>query len=147
MEELLKNSENPPKTIGFDTGKARCGIARADASLTLASPLAVVPTEPIDTLADRVSEAIGGATVAKLIVGLPIDLRGKEGDSAIFARSIGDAVAAKLQCEIEYIDERFTTKFADDARRAAGVSQKKRKVDIDAWAAAAILQTYLDRQS
>jgi len=138
--------ENEPVWFGFDAGTVRCGLARADAGSSLASPLAVVPTEPRSTLASRVQAALGGRAPRGLVVGLPLDARGEEGPAAELARELGELVAAELGCEVHYIDERFTTAAMHVRRREAGISGKRRANDIDAWAAAAILQTFLDRQ-
>lgn len=139
-------TDTEPRIIGLDYGTVRCGLAVADPSGLLASPLAVVLTEPRDTLGKRVREALSGRDAIALIVGLPIELSGKEGSSAIEAREIGGLVAAEFGCPVHYVDERFTTAEVHVSRKAAGKSGKQRAKDIDAWAAAAILQGWLDRE-
>lgn len=132
--------------VGVDTGRARCGLAVADTTATLASPLGVVVTEPQLSLGGRVLESLGERELRGIIVGLPLDLRGGEGESAQFARKLGEDLANKLHCELHFVDERFTTAEMHARRREAGKSGVQRKADIDAWAAVAILQAFLDRQ-
>jgi len=132
---------------GVDTGRVRCGLAVADAGAVLATPLGVVDTEPRASLAGRVLEALGERKLRGLVVGLPLDLRGREGEPVQFARELGGQLAADLGCSVHYVDERFTTAEMHVRRREAGKSGKQRKRDIDAWAAAAILQSFLDQQS
>jgi putative holliday junction resolvase len=131
--------------IGIDPGTARCGVAASDASLTLASPLAVVPTEPRTTLGSRILTALQGRTVAGLVVGLPLDQRGGEGPAALLARELGALVETELGCTAVYVDERFSTRTMATGRTAAGRSGRQQRSEIDAWAAAAILQSHLDR--
>ena len=133
--------------FGLDAGTLRCGLAAADASSILASPLAVVETEPQASLGARIRTAMGPRQPLGLIIGLPLDAHGDEGPAAKKARQIGELVAAELGCEAHYIDERFTTAEMHVRRREAGVSGKKRAKDIDAWAAVAILQSFLEQQA
>lgn len=133
--------------FALDTGSVRCGLAIADTGSSIATPLAVVATEPRPTLGKRVQAALGPREPVALIVGLPLDERGAEGEAALKAREIGELVAAELSCESYYIDERYTTAEMHARRREAGIKGKKRARDIDAWAAAAILQSFLDRRS
>ena len=88
---------------------------------------------------------LGDKPAAALVVGLPLELSGKEGPSAQAAREIGTVVGAELGCPVHYVDERFTTAEMHVKRKAAGRSGKQRAKDIDAWAAAAILQSWLER--
>jgi len=132
--------------VGVDTGRVRCGLAVADTTATLATPLGVVDTEPRQSLGKRVLESLGERELLGLVVGLPLDLRGCEGESAQFSRKLGEELAANLNCELHFVDERFTTAEMHIRRREAGKSGVQRKTDIDAWAASAILQSFLDRQ-
>lgn len=138
--------DSVPVWLGLDVGSVRCGLAAADAGASLASPLAVVETAPRSTLGSRLRAALGGRAPRGLVIGLPLDARGGEGPAAELARELGDKVAAALGCEAHYVDERFTTAEMHVRRREAGVSGKRRAQDIDAWAAAAILQTFLDQR-
>jgi putative Holliday junction resolvase len=132
--------------VGIDPGRARCGVAVADPSATLASPLCAVPTEPQSTLSARISTALGSRSVTALIVGLPLDKHGDEGEAAQFARVIGDRLARELDVEVEYVDERFTTAEVTQRRRESGRKGKQIAAEVDAFAAAAILQGWLDRR-
>ena len=131
--------------LGIDPGKARCGVAASDPSKTLASPLGVIATEPRRTLAERIAELLGARKPVRLVVGLPLDQHGNEGEAAQFAREIGELLARELALEPVYVDERFTTREVTQRRREVGRKGKQIAAEIDAFAAAAILQDYLDR--
>lgn len=132
--------------VGIDPGKVRCGVAASDPSLTLATPLCAVPTEPRAMLAARIATALGHREPTTLVVGLPLDQRGNEGEAAQFAREIGELVGKALGLTPEYVDERFTTSELTQRRRETGRKGKDIAGEIDAFAAAAILQAFLDRQ-
>lgn len=138
-------SESDPQWLGLDPGTVRCGLAVADASATLAFPLAVVPTEPRTTLARRLAAAAGARKLKGLVVGLPLNQHGAEGPAAVWARTLGEALAADLGCAVQFIDERFTTAEVLAKREESGISGKRRREAVDAQAAAAILQAFLDR--
>jgi putative holliday junction resolvase len=131
--------------IGIDPGKVRCGVATSDPSLTLASPLGAAPTAPRETLATRITQLLGQRTAIGLVVGLPLDQRGNEGEAAQFARGIGELLARRLGLEAMYVDERFTTREVTQRRREVGRKGRQIAGEVDAFAAAAILQDYLDR--
>jgi putative Holliday junction resolvase len=130
--------------VGFDYGTVRVGLAVADAGGIIASPLAVVPAEPAETLAVRVRAVLGGRTVKALVAGLPLDQHGAEGVAAQAARKQAELVAAGLGCPVVFIDERFTTAAMHASGKAQGVRHARRKQHIDAQAAQAILQAFLD---
>ena len=131
--------------LGLDTGRRRCGLARADGSLTLASPAGVVETEPRPGLAKRIADQLAGHRITLIVAGLPLDHHGNEGPACEFARELAGEIAAGLGCELEFVDERFTTVIAERSRRDSG-KRGRRIPDVDAWAAAAILQAWLDRR-
>jgi len=132
--------------VGIDPGTVRCGVASSDPSLTLASPLGVVQTEPHATLGSRIVQLLGPRSPINLVIGLPLDQRGREGDSARLARELGALIGSALGLEPEYIDERFTTRETTLRQREAGRKQKQIAQHVDAHAAAAILQSALDRR-
>jgi putative Holliday junction resolvase len=98
------------------------------------------------TLADRVSDVLAGRRLSAVVVGYPLQLSGKEGLAVALAREIGSLLAEGLGCPAVYLDERLTTKDALARRHEAGITGAKARRDLDAWAAAAILQSFLDRR-
>ena len=133
--------------IGIDPGRVRCGVAVAQESSPVATPLTVLDTEPRDTLARRLAAALDQRTPRALVVGLPLDQHGGEGEAAHFARAIGELLAQALDVPLEFIDERFSTANAQTLRRETGAKAAKRRRAIDAGAAALILQGFLDRRT
>ena len=135
--------------VGIDPGLARCGVAVADPTDTLATPLCVLPTEPRETLAGRLAKALGHRWAKGLVVGLPLNQRGGEGEAAHQARRIGELLAEGLGLDAVYIDERYSSREAAVLRREAlgGTKRAKRQHErIDLYAATAILQAFLDQR-
>jgi len=80
----------------------------------------------------------------EIVVGYPLTLTGQEGPAAERVQEFARDIQRRVSVPVKLIDERFTTKRAEEKLRAAGASPKKIKKTADAAAAALILQTYLD---
>ncbi|MCB1221383.1 MAG: Holliday junction resolvase RuvX [Planctomycetales bacterium] len=149
MQTEESNLYQEMRIIGLDAGSVRTGISVADPSCTLASPYLIIHTNPISGFAKRLKESVKEFTVDKVIMGLPLDLRGREGESARLARELAAQIQAELGWSVEFQDERFSSDLAmsgpgprEGVRRRTGKSAKQK--DIDAHAAAVILQSWLD---
>ena len=130
--------------LGVDLGHARTGLAVSDSSGFLASSLCVI-TEYNDTkLIDKIAVKATETKAEILVVGLPRNMDGTEGESAIRAREIAALLGEK--CSLPYVmqDERGTTLTAHAYLSSGNVYGKKRKDKVDAVAACIILQDYLD---
>lgn len=127
--------------LGIDYGTKRCGLAISDGIGLTARPLEVVSR---DDVVDRVVAAVGEYDVGAIIIGLPTALGGHEGESAEGARELGDEIAEVTHLEIEYVDERFTSRLAESSLLESGMKRRDRRETVDKVAAAIILQTYLD---
>ncbi len=133
-----------PRFLGIDYGTKRVGLAISDGLGLTARPLEVVARTEVTT---RVEEIVSTYGVTRLIIGLPTGLGGHEGTSAEGARDLGEELAAKTGIEVEYVDERFTSRMAEGALIDAGMRRRKRRETVDKVAAAIILQEYLDAQA
>ena len=132
--------------LGVDLGHARTGLAVSDSSGFLASSLCVI-TEYNDTkLIAKIADKAAEVRAEVLVVGLPRNMDGTEGESAQRAREIAALLAEK--CSLPYVmqDERGTTLTAHAYLSSGNVYGKKRKQKVDAVAACIILQDYLDSQ-
>jgi putative Holliday junction resolvase len=127
--------------LGVDYGTKRVGLAISDGLGLTARPLEVVPR---NVVVERVGELHEEYTIKMVIVGLPTGLSGEEGVSAVGARALGKEVLAATGIPVEYLDERFTSKLAEDVLIQSGMKRRLRRETVDKVAAAIILQDYLD---
>ena len=130
--------------LGIDLGKVRTGLALCDEGEILASPLAVITEHNRERLVEKIAEVARENQVKKLIVGLPKNMDGSEGESAQNAREIGALLEARTGLPVEFFDERGTTITAHSYLNETNTRGKKRKAVVDAVAAVVILQGYLD---
>lgn len=130
--------------LGVDLGKARTGLAVCDRGEILASPLTVVSEHNRERLIEKIAEAARNTGAQLLVVGLPRNMDGSEGESAQNAREMGRMLEAASGLPVKFWDERGTTVTAHGYLNETNVRGKKRKAVVDAVAAVVILQSYLD---
>ena len=132
--------------MAVDLGKARTGIALCDKTELLASPLTQINEYNREKLLDKISDLAKEKRVELLVVGLPKNMDGSEGESARNARNFADELAEKTGLPVEMQDERGTTITAHNYLNATDTRGKKRKSVVDAVAATIILEDYLNRK-
>ena len=133
------------RILGVDWGEVRVGLALSDETQTLASPLETLTRRRGKRLPlPRLLQLTAAHGPVGAVVGLPLTLEGAEGESAAEARTLADAIARRTGLPVELWDERMSTARALRAVREQGGSTRGRKQDVDALAAAVLLQHYLD---
>ena len=130
--------------LGVDLGKARTGVAVCDKSELLASPVEVVNEHNRERLLERVAQLAKARRAEQIVVGLPRNMDGSEGESAQNARAFGAELAEKTGRPVDFSDERGTTITAHGFLNETNTRGKRRKATVDAVAATIILQDYLD---
>jgi putative holliday junction resolvase len=134
----------PGRLLGIDYGAVRIGLSISDPDRKIASPLATYTRRTRTQDAQYFRELIAQEEVVQLILGLPIHLSGREGQSADQARSFGKWLREATGLPLSFWDERFTTVEAEDHLLSAGLTNKRRKARRDRVAAQILLQSYLD---
>ncbi len=130
--------------MAVDLGKARTGIAASDKTEYLASPVTVISEKRTEMLLSKVADTAREIKAEHIVVGLPRNMDGSEGESATNARAFAEMLREELSLEVVLWDERCTTVTAHGYLNDTNTRGKKRKAVIDAVAATVILQSYLD---
>ena len=139
-----QNSSQSGRILALDLGDRRIGVALSDPTRLIAKPLLVIKRKSRFDDFSRLKEVVNSHSVEHLVIGLPVNLSGHEGQRAVWTRDYAAALSAFLQIEAELWDESFSTKDAEDSLRLRGISPRSQRSRIDAIAAALILQSYLD---
>lgn len=132
--------------LGVDFGRARTGLSICDKGEMLAVPLCVVTEGSRAKLIEKIAELASVNKVEQIVVGLPRNMDGSEGASAINAKEFGSLLSEETGINVDFIDERGTTITAHNYLNDVNVRGKKRKNTVDAVAATLILQNYLDKR-
>lgn len=121
--------------MALDYGAARTGVAVSDATGTLARPVGVVERAASAAGLRQLAELVASEGAERVVVGLPLTLRGEVGAQAEETAAFISSLEALLHVPVESFDERFTTAIA-----ASGPSSRAPE---DARAAAHLLESYL----
>ena len=113
--------------MSVDLGKARTGLALCDKTEFLASPYKVIFEKSPNKLPEKVAEAAKEAKAELLVVGLPKNMDGTEGESARNARAFAETLRALTGLETVMQDERGTTVTAHGYLNETNTRGKKRK--------------------
>jgi putative holliday junction resolvase len=157
------NAEGRSRILGLDYGRARIGMALADAEARIAEPHDTLQRVNRNEDMRRLREFARDHGVKQIVVGLPLRLDGGEGDMAEEATRFAERVRKQIGVPVELVDERLTSWQAQQAleqefgRRithqetAHGRKKITRasdgKYSVDAIAAMLILREYLARTS
>jgi putative holliday junction resolvase len=123
------------RILALDYGAARTGVAVSDATGTIAIPLEVVLRAGTPDGLARIRDLVDGQEAERVVVGMPLTLRGERGEQAQRTEDFVRRLRALLDVPVETYDERFTTALA--GRDASGGAEE------DARAAAHLLESYL----
>ena len=109
------------KVLALDYGSARTGIAVSDPTGTVARPVGVAEKVGTPAGMESLLAAIAAEEPERIVVGLPVTLRGEVGEQARETLEFVERLRGAIQIPVETYDERFTSSLAggDDARAAA----------------------------
>jgi len=143
---LAEGRSARPGLVALDVSKRAIGVAGADPTWQLATPITTIRrrrwTDDLAALERIVRERDAGV----LVVGWPLNMDGSEGPRCQAVRAFADNLDAALGLPILLWDERLSTFAAEELAAERGLHAKRRRgaPDLDALAAAAILQNLLD---
>jgi putative Holliday junction resolvase len=136
------------RVLALDVGERRIGVAVSDPTGSLARPLRTLVRGSREEDVTAIAALVAAESAELVVVGRPLSLDGSEGPQARRIARYAEALAAHLPIPVVLWDERYTTTEAEEIlRQSRGEKQRRRARaagDLDAIAAAVILQSYLD---
>ena len=124
------------KIVAVDYGSARTGVAVSDPTGTLARPIGVIERAGTQAGLERLVKLIASEGAERVVVGVPLTLRGEVGEQARETERFVDQLRQAVDVPVEGFDERFTTDLAEQ-------DPGNRNLPPDARAAAHLLTSYL----
>lgn len=134
------------RVLAVDHGEKNIGLALSDETGTLARPLGVIKHIARVLDAAQVAARAEAEGAELILVGVSYHEDGNPNRAGRRAINFAEALRAQTRLPVELRDESLTTQDARAARQAAGARQKQRAGHLDEWAAAVLLQDYLDSQ-
>ena len=138
------------RVLGVDYGRKRIGLALSDASGMLARPWKTIARQgSASTVAAAIAAeldglAAAGEGVGAVVLGLPRRLNGQPNEQTQAVEAVAARLRAERSVPVILQDERLTSREAESRLAAREKDWRKRKLALDAEAAAIILQDYLD---
>ena len=137
------------RTLAIDLGSRRVGFALSDEGGKLATPYEVFEVTSPAQAADRAVQIIDKEGVTRIVLGLPLNMDDSVGPAAKQTIEWGHALATRTGKPVVVVDERLSSFEAEQAivdRKRGGekITRKRKKEQLDALAAAAFLQAFLD---
>ena len=137
------------RALGIDYGERRIGLALSDATGLLASPWKKIANDAdvaaaAKRLAAEVRALQSGDGLDAIVIGLPRRLNGEATEQTVTVQKLAALLAAEVKAPISLQDERLTSHEAETLLAARERDWRKRKDQLDAMAAALILQDFLD---
>lgn len=133
------------RAAAIDFGAVRVGLAVADDLGLLAHPRPYLDGRNQQALLQRLAQLQAEEQIELFVLGLPRELRGREGPAAKRVRAFAEKLAQATPARIELWDEWLSTREAAGRLRASGLNARQQKGRIDSAAAAILLQSWLDR--
>ena len=137
------------RILGIDVGRRRVGLAISDASGTLARPLVTLAVGEVGAVAQVAQEVEKLAAeldgIGAIVVGVPARLDGSPTDQTANVRAFIAALKGRTAIPVFEEDERLTSREAESRLAVRERDWRKRKAQLDAAAAAVILQDFIDR--
>lgn len=131
------------RIMGIDYGKVRIGIALTDLLKTIASPYEVYKSVSLQKDVEYFVKLVKEKEVEKIVLGLPLNMDGSEGERAKRTRIFGEMLEKACSVPVVYQDERLSSVEAENYLLDGDVRRDKRKNLIDKVAATIILEDYL----
>ena len=141
---MSEGEADGPRVMGLDYGERRIGIALSDPLGLTAQPLTTLERTSLDRDLDALAALLRRHGVRRIVIGLPLSLKGERGERARAAEGFGRRLQRATGVPVESWDERLTSVQAERALLEGDVSRKRRREVIDRTAAVFILQSWLD---
>lgn len=131
------------RLLALDLGARRVGVAVSDELRLTVRPLPAIARTSWKKLLGEIVRLCQSFDAEGVVVGLPVNLEGTEGDAAAEARRVARNLSLSLNLPVHLQDERLTSRAAERSLRSAGATESEVAARVDSEAAALILSDFL----
>ena len=134
------------RILGLDLGTKTLGIAISDRLGLIANPYKTIKYENEEQLLLELDQIINKEKVEKIVLGNPKNMNNSETLASNRSIEFKEKIEQRYNLEVILIDERLSTKEAENILISSNMRRDKRKTVIDSVAATIILESYLNRK-
>lgn len=138
----VSSPPRPGPLLALDVGERRIGLAASDPTRRFVFADGALQRKGVKTDVAALAARCRERGVVGVVVGLPLDLQGREGRTTRLARQVGEALAAATGLPVHWADEQYTSLEAE-ARLGELGAEDRRRGRVDAGAAVVILEDWL----
>ncbi len=131
------------RVMAIDYGERRTGLAVTDELGITAQGLDTVVLKDEQDLPDIIARIAVDRNVGSILLGLPLNMDGSEGEKCEKVRAFASALEGKLDIPVVFWDERMTSMQAQKVMRELNMKTRGKKHEIDRIAATLMLQEYM----
>lgn len=142
-EQSRPTAQPAGRLLALDLGARRVGVAVSDESRLSVRPLPPLARASWKKLLGEIAELCRSFDAKGVVVGLPVNLDGTEGEAAAEARRVARNLSLSLHLPVHLQDERLTSRDAEHSLRTAGATEPEVAARVDGEAAALILSDFL----
>jgi putative Holliday junction resolvase len=146
IDDVAPPPELKGRLLALDLGTKRVGVAVCDELQMTTQPLPPLKRTNWKELLRQISDLRHSFDAQGVVIGLPLNLDGTEGDAARESRRIARNLALSLAVPVHLQDERLTSRAAEESLRDAGVNDRELAARLDSEAAALILRDFITRR-
>jgi len=143
MMQFIENIADKGRLVAFDVGVSKIGVAISDPTRIISSPHDIFIRINLKKDVNKAISYIKAYDVVGVVIGLPLNLKGEDGDSAQVARTFAAKLSKECKRPIFLQDERFTSKQSQKVMGEYGMSKIKKAAVEDKIAASFILQAVI----
>jgi len=141
----IKSQSSDFKLLGLDVGDKKIGIAMVNSIVLVPMPFSILVRTNIKKDISAIKKLASDQRINGIVVGLPFQMDGQEGEQAQKVRSFITKLAKQVDLPIIFEDERMTTKIANTMLGQGGVNRKQRAQVDDQVSAQLIIASFLKR--
>ena len=133
------------RILAIDYGDRAVGLAITDELRLTARPLTTIRRDrkSLQLLVAEIRRFVVEFDIVELVIGLPLNMDGSVGESAQRVMKLVERLRQEVTIPIHTVDERLTSREADDRLRARGAGRNERRMRSDEYAALIILEDFL----
>ena len=145
--KFIRSANSVHRILSIDYGSKRIGLALSDLMQIIAKPFKTIQNKNNAQILDEINKIIIDKNVNKIIVGLPLNLKGEFSEQTNLTMNFVDYLKENIKIDVLTYDERLSSMQAKNSLIKQGIKTGHNKEAVDQTAAALFLQGYLDGQS
>ncbi len=142
---FMSKKQNNRKVLALDFGSKRIGVAIGSTDFKVAFPRNLILHHGQKNVLDAIHTIVQADHIDLILLGLPVGMQGQSSDQEKTIRAFYDDLRKEVTVPVQLVDERLTTKIAQQKMSSVGLNGKQQRANKDSFAAAILLETFFQQ--